>query len=333
MIPPSLTNALISDYQLEIKAIEPLAKGRAQLYKLRDAHGDWVVKHQSSPPFTLCHEAEIYQWIGLPYCAPKITLHGNVWGSVISKNSPSNEPSRQGYVLVRPFIEGKHPDNTPNDFFLLGQSLAELHAHFDRIPTLETRCSEFNTKAQIQQCEQFVRSDPTNAVHNHALPFNTPTLFDDIWRAYHSSLLLREHKLQGDQKVQQDPKLKQTPSKVCIGDAHRLNCIVTPQHEWLWMDFEDVVLAPREYDLATMIWSTLSQRLSSPLWHAGLSGYLEHVQEPEQIDLSILPLLIVIRQCWWLNLHYQKYQATPDKNIAHKIEQGLQLLSSLCKQI
>ncbi|MDP2571963.1 phosphotransferase [Vibrio penaeicida] len=327
MIPPSLTNALISDYQLEIKAIEPLTKGRAQLYKLRDAHGEWVVKYQSSPPFTLSHEAEIYQCMGLSYCAPKITIHGNSWVSVINRESPFGESTNQGYVLVRPFIEGKHPDNTPSDFFLLGQSLAELHAHFDRIPTLKTRCSEFNTKAQIQQCEQFVRSDSTNAVHNHALPFNAPALFDGIWRAYHSSLL------QGDQKLQQDPNLKQTQSKVCIGDAHRLNCMVTPQHEWLWMDFEDAVLAPREYDLATMIWSTLSQRLSSPLWHAGLSGYLEQAQAPEEIDLSVLPLLIVIRQCWWLNLHYQKYQAIPDKNIAHKIEQGLQLLSSLCKQI
>ncbi|WP_104401615.1 phosphotransferase [Vibrio penaeicida] len=327
MIPPSLTNALISDYQLEIKALEPLNKGRAQLYKLRDAHGEWVVKYQSSPPFTLSHEAEIYQWIELPYCAPKTTIHGNAWGNVINRESPFGEPTSQGYVLIRPFIEGKHPDNTPNDFFLLGQSLAELHARFDQIPTLKTRCSEFDIKAQIQQCEQFVRSDPTNALHKNALPFNALALFDDLWRAYHSSFLQRDHKLQ------QEHKLQQAPSKVCIGDAHRLNCIVTPQHEWLWMDFEDVVLAPREYDLATLIWSTLSQRLSSPLWHAGLSGYLEQVQKPEEIDLSILPLLIAIRQCWWLNLHYQKYQATPDKNIAHKIEQGLQLLSSLCEQI
>ena len=90
----------------------------------------------------------------------------------------------------------------------------------------------------------------------------------------------------------------QLPGRPVHGDAHPGNVLRTPDGP-RWTDFEAACVAPREYDLAGMLWMDISRPERPPVAPAAIAAYGEH--DPDVLEL-MLPAYGIFNAVWTVEL-------------------------------
>ena len=91
----------------------------------------------------------------------------------------------------------------------------------------------------------------------------------------------------------------------CHGDAHHLNARRSMDGTLCFFDFDLARTTWRMYDLATLIWGSLSADVGAneePLWTAFVRGY-SRVRPLTEEERTALGAFVAVRQLWWVAFH------------------------------
>ncbi len=282
----------------------PLASSRNQLFQIRHGGAHFILRR--SPSADLLRHADLTAALKVHDCGAEyaIPARSGSYGVQLADHS---------YLALFHRSPGRQADFTQADYADLGIALARFHRGADQLPSPKQDYPHFQPGIVLQNSHAQIEKHLQHAAALTQL--NTCTAF----------LETRLAALESNQ-----PQHGALQSGLCHGDPHPLNFLIHPQGNTL-IDLEDACYGPRLYDLAVMVWSTLRQSETRPLWSAALQAYHAHLPLADEALAHLAPLM-ALRQLWWLAMHAKSWGAYPmHRQEPHFIDAGVELLQIICQ--
>lgn len=207
---------------------------------------------------------------GVPVSYPIRRLDNQLYGLVQAPEGPR-------FFALFSFAEGTTAMN-PEQAFILGKALAELHMtsdHFQTSLTRERLDMDNLINRPLQNIKEFLKNKDEK----------TCVLLDKF----------------AENLIKQISDIDATHLNYGIigGDIHGGNQHFTEDNYLTMFDFEFCAYGYRVYDIATFRWSRGSEHIE--LWHAFLEGY-QSIRKLSDSEIQAIDVFVKARHFWWMGL-------------------------------
>lgn len=260
-----LTALLAERFDIAATTIAPQPGGqddRAAVYRVRDAGGgQWIVKTRAATPRTRApaRTASYLHQSGIPHIVAPLSARDG---------QPQVEVDGRA-VTVYPFVDGRHAAEAglrAGQWLELGVFVRSLHGA--RLPPVlrrqlrrdRFRQRELGLVGRVDAAAETRQASGTPAARQVAA----------FWVAHRREILglARRTRVLGDRM-----RALRLPDVVTHGDLHTFNVLVDADDELWVVDWDELILAPRERDLMFFVGGIAIELVGADATAAFLEGY------------------------------------------------------------